>query len=513
MPVYFEAIGLQKRPRIRAMKDKIREFLANSGGRASALAIAQKVLRLTQASPVLAERVLASLLQNDKGFASDGMGNWHILAENATGAATASVKVFLVGTPMRPQEILRAKSVVLGWAACTEASEPSVTSTEVLLSAAASSEDENYPRVTRQEFIARFAAQFTDSVIISWQPHAVTQAFRRIYSGEGELWLPAMTISLATLARNLLGINRRPTLPGLYRQLCGSQIWREGIADLLQAQVEILHVLSDKCREQGLKEWIQIAAFARHARRADFTSYAFDESHIDSLPVLPGVYVMRDTSGGVLYVGKAANLRARVRSYFQTPGMEDRKLKQLRSQMFTLDYKVVESELDALLLEHRLISRWQPKTNRQKKILPSPLPQAMRPQGIFLVPVHPSFPPATKGRVIVYLLSPQSLQRMSVALGRKPGKRLRLALADFYEEVSRTAHAGKRPAKDRYARLEIAARLFQKKAARINVLDPADCADLQELENRLHLLLRSPETMAAKVCFTAVPHAAARVEA
>jgi hypothetical protein len=319
-------------------------------------------------------------------------------------------------------------------------------------------------------------------------------------------------LSLAVLARNLLGLNTRPGLAGLFRQLCGAQPWREGFADLLQAQAEILHVLLAKCREQSLNDWIQIAAFARSPRRADFSRYAFDRKDIDTLPEFPGVYVMRDASARVLYVGKAANLRARVSSYFLSPGAVDPKLQSLRSQMFTLDYKIVETELDALLLEHRLIRRLQPEINRQKRIFSSPRPQSQRLQRIFLVPVHPSSPPATKGRVIIYLLSPQSLQRLSVRISRKPGKRLRRALLDFNEEVVRSA-ADSRLRSEQAERLEIAARWLQQNAIRINVLDPADCADRQELENRLCMLLRSPEMMSAKFCFTSAQHEPQRVEA
>ncbi|MGH7496656.1 MAG: nucleotide excision repair endonuclease [bacterium] len=486
--------------------------MANSGGQASALAIAQKVLRLTHATPVIAERVLSSLLQNDQSFASDGMGNWHSIREKDGNEANPLVQGILVATPMQSREILRSRSIVLAWTVFSESSCTPIATAEIVLAPACQFDEGIYPRLTRAEFVTRFAAQFKRDVLVAWQPYPVTQALRRVFVTEGEFWFPASTVSLAVLARNLLGLNRPPALPGLYRQLCGAQAWRESFADLVQAQAEILRVLLAKCHELGLDDWSQIATLARRPRRADFTSYAFDKTHVDSLPALPGVYVMRDTKDHVVYVGKAANLRSRVRGYFHSPGAEDLKLQQLRSHMFTLNYKTVETELDALLLEHRLIRRLRPEINRQKRVFPSPRPQSERLQSIFLIPVHTSSPPATKGRVIVYLLSPQSLQRLSVRIGRKPGKRLHRALSDFHAEVVRSA-LGSELGAELGERLEIAARWLQQNVTRINVLDPADCDDLQELENRLYMLLRSPEMMTGKFCFTAVHPRAVRAEA
>ena len=483
------------------MKDKIREFLAHAGGRASASAIAQQVLQLTHASPVTAERVLSSLLQGDPQFASDGMGNWHLLHVPAAVPALA-VKVLMVGTPMRAQEVMGAKRLVLGWVPFAETSDAPVETAEIWFSPEPSPDEEIYRRMSHRDFAVRFAGLFEGSVIISWQPHAIAQAWRRIFA-EHEM-LPLGTVSLPILARNLLRLNRRPALPALYRQLCGVQNWRESFADTLQAQVEILRLLLARCREQGLGDWFQIAAYARRPRTTDFSSYAFDEKYIEALPELPGVYLMRNAANRVLYVGKAANLRARVRSYFQNPEADDRKLKQLQSQMFTLDYTVVDTELDALLLENRLIRRLNPQVNRQRKIFAAARPQSRRLQGIFLAPVHPSAPTATKGRVIVYLLSSRSLQRLSVRLGRKPGKRLQRALATFFGEISSSPEAG-----DGGERLEIAARWFQQNAASLNALDPSDTGDPRELENRLHALLRTPEILSAKFHIAAAAKSAA----
>ncbi|MFN3966336.1 MAG: transglycosylase SLT domain-containing protein [Endomicrobiia bacterium] len=80
------------------------------------------------------------------------------------------------------------------------------------------------------------------------------------------------------------------------------------------------------------------------------------------LPETPGVYLMRDYSGEILYIGKARNLKKRVSSYF-TKSLLDPKIIALISSIKTVDYIVAKSERDALLLENKLIKKLQPKYN------------------------------------------------------------------------------------------------------------------------------------------------------
>ena len=81
------------------------------------------------------------------------------------------------------------------------------------------------------------------------------------------------------------------------------------------------------------------------------------------LPLLPGVYLYRDGAGTVLYVGKAKNLRARVRSYFSDERLADTKTDTLISQARDIEYILVDNEKEALALENNLIKQWQPRFN------------------------------------------------------------------------------------------------------------------------------------------------------
>lgn len=83
---------------------------------------------------------------------------------------------------------------------------------------------------------------------------------------------------------------------------------------------------------------------------------------LKELPDQPGVYIMRDSAGTVVYVGKAANLKNRVRSYFRA-GTKTEKTMALVEKVDDLDYIIVNSEIDALMLENTLIKKYKPHYN------------------------------------------------------------------------------------------------------------------------------------------------------
>ena len=81
------------------------------------------------------------------------------------------------------------------------------------------------------------------------------------------------------------------------------------------------------------------------------------------LPLLPGVYLYKDAHGTVIYVGKAKNLRSRVRSYFNDDRLADTKTGTLIADARDVEYILVANEKEALALENNLIKQWKPRFN------------------------------------------------------------------------------------------------------------------------------------------------------
>ena len=122
---------------------------------------------------------------------------------------------------------------------------------------------------------------------------------------------------------------------------------------------DLLHVLIERASAlgvAGLDDLIALPTMAGHAQAAKL-------GLTENLPRAPGVYVFRDRNGAVLYVGKAANLRSRVRSYFSSDTRK--KIHQLLRETARIDHRVCRNGLESSVLELRMIHRHLPRFNRQ----------------------------------------------------------------------------------------------------------------------------------------------------
>jgi DNA polymerase-3 subunit epsilon len=153
-------------------------------------------------------------------------------------------------------------------------------------------------------------------------------------------------LRLSTLARHF----RVPTEPT-----------HRAFADA-QATAEVLHALLERAAAfgvLGLDDLLLLPSMRAHPSAAKLALTT-------RLPRAPGVYLFRDRDGRVLYVGKATNLRARVRSYFSSD--DRRKVPQLLREAASIDHLVCRGPFEAAVREIRLIQELQPRFNRQAKV-------------------------------------------------------------------------------------------------------------------------------------------------
>ena len=91
------------------------------------------------------------------------------------------------------------------------------------------------------------------------------------------------------------------------------------------------------------------------------------KSVLSTLPDKPGCYLMKDAAGKIIYIGKAVNLKNRVRSYFHASAGHNRKTRRLVQEIANIEWIVVGSELEALILEMNLIKQHRPQFNIRLK--------------------------------------------------------------------------------------------------------------------------------------------------
>jgi DNA polymerase III subunit epsilon len=127
------------------------------------------------------------------------------------------------------------------------------------------------------------------------------------------------------------------------------------------ATAEVLHALLERAAAFGVLGLDDLVALPKMRAHPSAAKLALTSR----LPRAPGVYLFRDRGGRVLYVGKATNLRARVRSYFSTE--DRRKVPQLLRETMSIEHRVCRGPFEAAIRELRLIQRLEPRFNRQSK--------------------------------------------------------------------------------------------------------------------------------------------------
>jgi excinuclease ABC subunit C len=87
------------------------------------------------------------------------------------------------------------------------------------------------------------------------------------------------------------------------------------------------------------------------------------KAFLKTAPNKPGVYIMKSDSDNILYIGKAANLKNRLSSYFRKTERLEPKIKIMLSKMHNIDFKICSSETEALIIESELIKKFRPRYN------------------------------------------------------------------------------------------------------------------------------------------------------
>jgi excinuclease ABC subunit C len=103
------------------------------------------------------------------------------------------------------------------------------------------------------------------------------------------------------------------------------------------------------------------------ASDSESLGFEFASQKVRTFPTTPGVYLMKDSAGRVIYVGKAKNLRSRAGSYFLKAAAEEARTAVWIHEIADIDFMLCDSEVDALLVESRLVKDIQPKHNKDLK--------------------------------------------------------------------------------------------------------------------------------------------------
>jgi predicted GIY-YIG superfamily endonuclease len=242
---------------------------------------------------------------------------------------------------------------------------------------------------------------------------------------------------------------------------------------------------AESCRNlDSLRDWIGGPGI-------DFSHFAFGPNFLRQLPSTSGVYLMRDREDTVIYVGKSRNLKRRVSSYFTPCALYRPKIARIHERLHSIDVRRTENEIEALLIEMRMIREFRPAINLQTEIHEG---QADRHQGrnllLFVVGAE------QKGVKIYFLCNGIFAGRHAASLGGSPSKRLQAKLKSLFFTQGK-----RRKRRSEAWEKEIVSRWFTANRKRLNYLDVNEVGNFASLLERLRDYLCDPDRLTCRVYY------------
>jgi hypothetical protein len=238
----------------------------------------------------------------------------------------------------------------------------------------------------------------------------------------------------------------------------------------------------------GLARWIEEGSI-----KVDFSRFAFGRELLAGIPASPGVYVMRNRAGEVIYVGKAGNLQRRVRSYFRARSLRDPKVSRIHSQLYILEFFTCATEVEALLMEARMIRDLHPAINLQEEVHEQPDRYGHEHNLLLLIPAGE--------RIEVYFIKEGSfIARQSVPPGAAPKKSLCTKIKSIYFATRRRKLAASEDWET-----EIVARWLSAHRRNLNFIDVDETGSYDAVLRHLEAYLRDPDRLSHKVYYRLAP--------
>ena len=216
------------------------------------------------------------------------------------------------------------------------------------------------PRVS--EVMPAFIEFLGDAVIVGHNVRYDLSFLNAAAEAHGYGRLPNRSVDTLGLARRLVHSEIRDLTLGSLAAYARSPVApsHRALDDAL-ATAHLLWWLLERAGTIGVTHLDDLLALPTARGRADYRKITL----ADGLPRRPGVYLFRDRRGEVFYVGKAKDLRSRVRSYFY--GDTRRSVQQMLRELDSVDHRVCDTELEAEVTELRLIAAHRPRHNKRSK--------------------------------------------------------------------------------------------------------------------------------------------------
>lgn len=457
------------------MRDRIVELLRQTHRPLPADQVLSEALGVRSPNIATADKVLKAILRNDPQFRNSG-GYWSLREAPKAGP---------------PQ--------TLGRAAILYVEQAEIPGDPFLVRGALI--------VPQSGFVASFGpggqgANFTipsrvrrsieGRVLVCWK-NSHLRLWRRILSRQGLQEWNGDTLELRALAERVLGPGRPVREAADLAQVLGLAAPETGnpvsMARFMAAcWKSLLDQTPEECRREivSLREWIEAAR-----PKVDFSQFGFSAASLRALPESPGVYIMKNRANDIVYVGKSRNLKRRIRSYFTPASLRDPKVRRIHEQLHTFECVDTANEVEALLLEMRMIRDFRPPINLQEQVHEQPEAYGRKWNCVLLVP-NPDEATAD----LYFLRGGCFVAHTSASLGRPPARRLTAQVRSLFFGSRRRASKAQEPWET-----EIVSRWLSANKGRINVLDVDEAGTWEAVVRRLSAYLQDRDRLTRKVLY------------
>jgi len=458
-------------------ESKIYSYLSKVG-KASSSEIARAVLKVKRSPQKLCESVVRGIIGDDPRFELGSDGMWRISRRPAVEEVPLSQAAFVVVSILGVNTLFGTEIVEMGAVKVVGGKTESEISFLVDPGVALPPEFSASTGITGKLMEEATAMERALPAYLDFLGDGVI-AGHRIGPMLGALSRKALKLGfemdnevlhIEKLAGKLLSGPRPKDLHGLAAELRIPfyEGPRRALAEARLA-MEILLRLTEMAPRRGVHTLEDLLEFQYpEIEKVDFSAYRFDRDFIEGLPRSPGVYIMKDGDGQVLYVGKSRNLRSRVRSYFYNRESVPEKLRGILDEMRDISFEMTGSELGALLREFELIRLHSPKFNTQLEVHER-APEGGAGDVIIILPA------ADPGDLELFMLRGRELAgRLCV---RRDGSNLGAA-GELVERVYRSAEppGGADPEES-----EIALRWFNANRDRVNFIEVDRASGTEDL--------------------------------
>jgi predicted GIY-YIG superfamily endonuclease len=457
------------------MRDRILELLRQKGHPVPADQVLSEALGVRSPNTATADKVLKAILRNDPHF-KNSAGNWSLREAPKVNPprplAHAAILYVEQAEGTRDPLLIRG-ALIIPQTGFTSSFGPPAERGSLTVSS----------RVRR-------AVQ--GRVLVCWSKGHV-RLWRRILSRERLQEWDGDTLELRAFAERLLGQGRAVREAADLAPILGLAAPETGnplsMARYLAAcWRSLLDQTPEESRRDAttLREWIEAAR-----PKVDFSRFGFGAASLRNLPESPGVYIMKNRADDIVYVGKSRNLKRRIKSYFTPAALRDPKVRRIHEQLHTFEMVVTANEVEALLLEMRMIRDFRPPINLQEEIHEQPEAYGRKWNCLLLVP-----DPNQVTADVYFLRDGSFVAQASARLGQPAAKRLSSRVKSLY------FNRRKRPPKaQEFWETEIVSRWLSANRGRMNFVDVDEAGSCESVIRRLSDYLQDRDRLAGKVLY------------